>query len=739
MHLGPTLLRRDSPCNEEAREPRLARIGRQQAWRLKAEDFHSVEPSSSCDGRNTDSEQHPNSNLNPHTSRPLAQIGERFPPEPVARSIDSAKMSNSAPSVNPPLASSTNPSSPHPQTPRSLPPDEPRKLVASIPEELLAQLRSKCSEKASVSLLGRLQGKHPGLRALTAWARETLHPSLVLLSLKTNNVFEVTFEHPEGRLHALNQADLTCESATIFFSSWRPHFDSRNPHAADKLDHPVWVQIVDLCQVLREEAFLQTIGAQIGQVISIDNSEAYKAKLFGPRIRLLVRDLDNLPHTVVIPRLDGAGTVEYALEFSGLPHQCGRCRSRDHQVRNCPKKENQRRRDLRPQPPQVKHPPPPTPNLPNPPPKTSEHVATSDTPIKLSSEMEGGAAGSPRKENSPPHGTLFTPALAQPVQPPPDHTVVPEVSEPSETSGNNNSPLQPDDHNFPKLPSPRTGSRDNGSQQGRQPLNVETPSTPHFVWRPQPSSLDDHTQQTTSGEDKGKAILSTPPTTDSAPLTRQGYRTGRLADDFWSTIQVPNMPITTRKKLQVIPFLIKTQRESVEYLVDNKTLSYKPITQVHIGEVLAGIPWTEHRVKQHVVNEVAQALHKIFVFNNKVPNPLQKWKHGRWFAKWEEQKEGEFTCTLYVSIKVQEAQLKPRRGQNLGWRQVSLPIWERISTHLSDSIADCTEEAQQWQQMVAKHTHPGSKIAQQSGSKPPNRFSALLEEDILNPESAHDR
>jgi hypothetical protein len=110
------------------------------------------------------------------------------------------------------------------------------------------------------------------------------------------------------------------------------------PQAEETLDHPVWVQIVDLCQVLREEPFLKLIGAQIGHVISIDNSEAYRSKLFGPRIRLLVQDLQQLPQTVVIPRLDGEGTIEYNLEYSGLPRQCGRCRGHDHLVRNCPKK-----------------------------------------------------------------------------------------------------------------------------------------------------------------------------------------------------------------------------------------------------------------------------------------------------------------------------------------------------------------------------------------------------------------
>jgi hypothetical protein len=92
------------------------------------------------------------------------------------------------------------------------------------------------------------------------------------------------------------------------------------------------MQIVNLCQVLRNDAILYAIGNQFGQVISIDSSEAYRAKLFGPRIRLLVQDIDNLPHTIAIPRLDNEGTIDYPLEFSGLPSQCGRCRSREHLI-----------------------------------------------------------------------------------------------------------------------------------------------------------------------------------------------------------------------------------------------------------------------------------------------------------------------------------------------------------------------------------------------------------------------
>ena len=746
MHSDPTLLRWDSPSQNEDREPQNTGIGSQQAWRLKAEGRHNLGNSNQLEGRCTGAGQHPSSTSNPCSRRPLAQAGERSPPEPVARSLDSVKMFNSAPSTVQTHTTHTPPESvvsPLKEVPTS--PADPRKLVASIPEALLANLRSKCTAKASVSLLGRIQGKHPGLRALTAWARESLHPSLALLSLKSNNVFEVTFEQPEGRIHALNQADLTCESAAIFFSSWRPHFDAKTPHAEDSLDHPVWVQIVDLCQVLREESFLHIIGEHIGQVISIDNSEAYKAKLFGPRIRLLVRDLNNLPHTVVIPRLDNEGTVEYALEFSGLPNQCGRCRSREHQVRNCPKKDFQRRRDLRPfsthnKPDNHHISPSITPSH-----KTTEETQDIDKSLPSATEGEGDVPRNwqPIVPASPAQEAPFN-LLPEPdpdCARTPDYTVASGTPVTPDASGTSNPILQTDDQNFPKLPSAK--SRGTGKEIHPEHNQGESLGTPHFVWRSKPITGESHNQQTPTGEEEkggGKSIGTAQKIPDSAPITRQGYRTGRLAEDFWTTMNFPNTPTSSRKTLQVIPFLLKDNpKETVEYLVDNKTLSFKPIAQVHIAELLAGIPWTEPRARQHVVNEVAQALHKTFVFTNKSPNPLQKWKQGRWFANWEEAAEGEYTCFLYVSIKVHETKIKPRRGQSLGWRRVPSQLWERISSHTSDTIADSTEDSYQWQQMIAKSPHNGTKTpVQPTGITPHNRFSALVEEDLLNPDTLDD-
>lgn len=494
-----------------------------------------------------------------------------------------------------------------PQPEKDTATDAPRKLIASIPEAVLASLRSTCAAKAEVSLLGRVLGKHPGLKALTAWAGATLHSSFSLLSLKTNNLFEVTFSHPEGRIHALTQVDLVCDTAAIFFSSLRPHFDPTAPQAEESLDYPVWVQIVDLCQILREDFFLKIIGEQIGHVISIDNSEAYRAKLFGPRIRLLVRDIHQLPQTVVIPRLDGEGTVEYQLEFSGLPKQCGRCRAHDHLVRNCPKKAPPvRKKEGLP-----KHKATDPGSDPN---KIPETVGTprakkdnmrqpvQETMQPAQETMHPGDSSLVDNINTltDPSGTQEQPQLPCDFQQTPNipkeaglaalqHTSSPKDATSTPKDGAKNSltsghtefnMLKPDDINFPKLQTQTSASRRVPTQQTSDTSSKNQERK--FLW--QSTHITTQIHKPTEGG-RGKDRLP-----ESTPLTRQGYRSGRLAKDFWSALGTPNTPSANPKMLRVIPFLTKNRHTSqMEYLVDTRGHSFGAIAHVHVVEVLAGI------------------------------------------------------------------------------------------------------------------------------------------------------
>jgi hypothetical protein len=151
------------------------------------------------------------------------------------------------------------------------------------------------------------------------------------------------------------------------------------------------------------------------------------------------------------------------------------------------------------------------------------------------------------------------------------------------------------------------------------------------------------------------------------------YRSGRLADDLWEVLQIPDTPMTPMKKLRVLPLISKHQNYS-EYLVDSSKLPLAPITSASIAELLAGVPWTSHRAKLHIVNEVSQALLKVLIFNNQHNTPIHKWEQGRWFSQWSNTMDGEHVCTLYVHIVVPENKIRIRKGKELRWRNVPAAV-----------------------------------------------------------------
>lgn len=102
---------------------------------------------------------------------------------------------------------------------------------------------------------------------------------------------------------------------------------------------------------------------------------------------------------------------------------------------------------------------------------------------------------------------------------------------------------------------------------------------------------------------------------------RQGYRSGRLSDDFWAALDTPATPQNCHKKLRVIPFITKNNAQ-VEYLIDKGPSTQLNITKVHIAEVLVGVPWTPHQAQQQVVNEIAQALQKMLIFSSNLTSPF---------------------------------------------------------------------------------------------------------------------
>lgn len=169
--------------------------------------------------------------------------------------------------------------------------------------------------------------------------------------------------------------------------------------------------------------------------------------------------------------------------------------------------------------------------------------------------------------------------------------------------------LHQDELNFPHLSPP-----------GRASLSTPPSSRQEasFVWK---MKLNNTTPLTDKGKGKEKQVQ--PKGSETTPLTRQGYRTGRLAEDFWAALGAPNTPQLPRKRLKVIPFIIKSPANK-ELLIDKTHEPSLMLATIHIAEILAGIPWTTERVRKHVVNEISQALRKVLIYNSSSTNPFQQ-------------------------------------------------------------------------------------------------------------------
>lgn len=491
---------------------------------------------------------------------------------------------------------------------------------------------------------------------------------------------------------------------------------------------------------MREESFLKLIGEQIGQVISIDSSEAYRSKLFGPRIRLLVRELHCLPQTVVIPRLDGEGTVEYNQEYSGLPNQCGRCRGHDHLAWNCPKKlppvrnketlvrnKGEERRGEMAKGLELRE------SLVNrgatPADLPQSHATEQTISLEVSSDSPAAYAGVQEElhvqetENKIPVNQEGARDDGQrPVSPSTETTRTPSLKDKAaaEQEEIKIDPLQPNDINFPKLSSPTPVKRQLTPRQEPEVPNVS--KEPHFVWKSQHVAMPGpKAHMAEGGKSKDKPL-------DSTPLTRQGYRTGRLAEDFWSALGMPNTPATNHKMLRVIPFLTKNRHlDKAEYLADRRGHSFGAIAHVQISEIFAGIPWTQSRARQHVVDKVSQVLHKILIFNNNLSNPFQKWAQGSWYAQWGPGAEGEYICTLYVSIDVPEQKVKPRKSHSMSWRKKPEEVSIARMLPVTEDIQPIATDLTTWQTMAGRL--PGKKANEQTPPESHNRFATLLEDE----------
>lgn len=187
----------------------------------------------------------------------------------------------------------------------------------------------------SVTALGHFVGKSPCPRKLLTWGRSKLHRSFKKVTICTNNCFEIEFDHSVGCKETLHTRYYELDGHKLTITEWSPYFEQEgfNPNFRGVA---LWAQVVGLLPMLRTERQLREIISTFTQVLEVETVDTFRSKLSGPRVRILTNNDDELPKTIIPPRIDGKGETKHLMEYSGLPTQCGRCRSFDHTVSICP-------------------------------------------------------------------------------------------------------------------------------------------------------------------------------------------------------------------------------------------------------------------------------------------------------------------------------------------------------------------------------------------------------------------
>lgn len=202
------------------------------------------------------------------------------------------------------------------QTTGALPKDEQFKV--RLNETQVAKLQQMYDGAAKHSVIGRIHGRNPGLKSIQVWCKDNLDKTLKTINMLGRGFFEIEFTSPEGRQAALRQSFLGIDGQEISFSSWIPHFSLESIETTREVKHPIWMQLLGLNQFLRQEEFLRAVASQIGEVIHIEETESYKGKTAGPRIRTLVQDVTSLPSEVTLVGPEDTFFQQIKVVYSGI-------------------------------------------------------------------------------------------------------------------------------------------------------------------------------------------------------------------------------------------------------------------------------------------------------------------------------------------------------------------------------------------------------------------------------------
>ncbi|KAG0574602.1 hypothetical protein KC19_VG275700 [Ceratodon purpureus] len=185
------------------------------------------------------------------------------------------------------------------------------------------------------SLVGFLD-QTPSQSKLNKWGRRTLNSSFSDITCKGKGYFKAHVKSPLDKQHTLALADHRIFNSIFLFVEWTPHFQPDRAGAKGLLQYPLWVQVKGLPLFLKTEEFLREVIRQFSTVVYVKNSDTYRSRMLGLRVRIIPVETHRLHDTVIIPRIDGDGGVYHDLVYTGVQDQCKRCHRRGHTIRHCP-------------------------------------------------------------------------------------------------------------------------------------------------------------------------------------------------------------------------------------------------------------------------------------------------------------------------------------------------------------------------------------------------------------------
>ncbi|KAG0558201.1 hypothetical protein KC19_10G011600, partial [Ceratodon purpureus] len=218
-----------------------------------------------------------------------------------------------------------------------------------LKDSTLDKLRNSVAHGQQHTLIGKTQGPSPSQFELNEWGREELHESFIDIISKGQGFFEAHFSSPLGKQFTLSHAEYKFNNRNVMFAEWTPHFEPEGDNAASTLQYPLWAQIKGLPRFLRTEDFLREVISQFATVVYVEDSDSYRARTLGLRVRIIPTNVSELPDTLHIPKIDGDGGVYHDIVYTGSPDECERCHKKDHTVKYCkvPKKSFRRDRETR--------------------------------------------------------------------------------------------------------------------------------------------------------------------------------------------------------------------------------------------------------------------------------------------------------------------------------------------------------------------------------------------------------